>query len=245
MSTTGDAEPVRPGWLGPALWTSVLRHSIPVAGVLFLGWLPLDVLCFLLLETWLFLTLHAAAEATLSAAMGKVPETLPGQLVQMGVMVVVCGAALAFVLGLVAVAVRQFAFSDAEWARFVEAAVWNTPAFRVALALMLVDQFWDAGRFAVRIARLHAPEWADDLHLQRMVLRVVVLAAAGAAAGLMPVGPQGGRAIVVALAIAMVMLEAWPEEPGPPRPEVRATDAGGEAGAPRRSRRRRARSRRG
>ena len=98
---------------------------------------------------------------------------------------------LGFVLGLVALVVQQLAFGADDWARFQEAAVWTTPAFRIALALMLFDQLWDAGRFAIRIAPLPAPDQSDDLHLQRMVLRVVFLAAAGLAAGL---APGAGRA---------------------------------------------------
>ena len=69
--TATEAAP-RPWWLGPALWTALLRHAIPVVGVLFLGWLPLDFLLFLLVETWLFLTLRTGIEVDLeSAASGR------------------------------------------------------------------------------------------------------------------------------------------------------------------------------
>jgi hypothetical protein len=243
-------------WLGPRLWSSLARHAIPVAGVLFLGWGALDFLLFLVLETWLFITLRMGVEATLSPAMGKVPPTTAGKIGELALMLVMSGAVVGLVLGLVCVLVRQFAFRDADWQRFLEAAVWTTPAFRIALLLLLLDLAWDAGRFAIRVASRPAPDLADDLQLQRVVMRVTVLAAAGVAAGLSPFSSGGGRAIVVALAAAMVLLDAWPDDAvdqpeDPAAASAAATapspasvaDAG--AGAPRRSRRRRGRSRRG
>jgi len=246
--TATEAAP-RPGWLGPALWAAILRHAIPVAGVLFLGWLPLDFLLFLVIETWLFITLRAGVEATFNRSFGPVPRTIAGKVGQLVGLTAMMGAVLAGVLGLLAIILRQFAFSDAEWQRFVEDAVWRTPAFRLGLALLLVDQAWDAARFGIRIAPLPAPTEADDRQLQRVVLRITFLAVAAVAAGVMPSGVGAGRSLVVAIAVAMVLLEAWPEEP-PARPAPVAGDdvvsASGEAAAvPRRSRRRRGRSRRG
>ena len=69
-----------------------------------------------------------------------------------------------------------------------------------------------------------------------MVQRVVFLAAAGVAAGIAPAG-AGARGVVVAIAAAMFLWEAWPDE------AVSAADAG--AAAPRTKPPRRARSRRG
>jgi hypothetical protein len=245
--TGEDVRESGPSWLGPALWAALLRHSIPVLGVLVLGWSPLEFLVFVVLETWLFLTLRTGVEATLNRSFGPVPQTLPGTLAQMAFLTGLCGAALAIVLGLVSVVVLQSAFSPADWERFRQAAVWSTPGFRVALLLLLVDHAWDAGRFAMRIAPLPAPDQLDDLHLQRMVLRVVFLAAAGFAAGLSPARGAGGRAVVIALALAMVLLEAWPQEraAAPAAEGGSPTASAAAAAAPRRSRRRRGRSPRG
>lgn len=242
------------GWFGPRLWSSLARHAIPVAGVLFLGWHALDVLLFLVLETWLFITLRMAVEATLSPAMGTVPPTTAGKLGQFAFMLLMCGVVAALFLGFVCLLVRLFAFRDGEWQQFVQAAVWTTPAFRIAILLMVVDLAWDAGRFAARIAPRPAPALADDLQLQRVVMRVTFLAGAAVAAGLSPFSTGGGRAIVVALAAAMVLLDAWPDDASdgasehpaaPVAAPVRASAGDAEAGAPRRSRRRRGRSRRG
>jgi hypothetical protein len=103
---------------------------------------------------------------------------------------------------------------------------------RVGPAAVLLAE---AARFAVRLARLPAPEQADDLQIQRMVQRLVFLVAAGVAAGCAPPG-AGARGVVVAIAGAMFLWEAWPED------DVSAADAA--AAAPRTKRPRRERSRR-
>ncbi len=235
-------------WLGPPLWAAIARHAIPVAGVLFLGWLPLDFLLFLLLETWLFLTLRMGVEGALNRSFGPVPKTLGGKLGQIALLTAMSGAVMAFVLGLVAIVLRTLAFGDAEWRQFIQGAVWRTPWFRIGLLLMALEQAVEVARFAVRIAPLPAPDEADDRHLQRMALRVVFLTMAGFAAGVAPAGGTAGRSVVIALAVAMVLFEAWPEERGtPPAPPVDASAnaSDGAAAAPRTSRRRRGRSRRG
>jgi hypothetical protein len=145
----------------------------------------------------------------------------------------------------VAVVVRQLAISDADWAAFEQAAVWRTPGFVLALALMLLDQAREAVRFGIRIAPLPAPDRADDLQLRRMVLRITFLGAAGIAAGVTRAYGAGSRAVVVAMAAAMVLLEAWPEEERPPRTAEAPIASAAAAAGPRTSRRRRPRSRRG
>jgi hypothetical protein len=234
----------RPGWLGPALWTALLRHAIPVGGVLLLGWLPLDFLLYFVIETWLFLTLRMGVEGALNRSFGPVPETLEGQLGQIAVLTLMSGVVMAMVLGLVGIVVKQFAFSAADWRAFVDAAVWRTPPFLAGQLLLLIDQVWEAARFGIRIAPLPKPDDADDRHLQRVVLRITFLAVAGIAAGVTPAGGAAGRSIVIGLAAAMVMLEAWPEEQRPAAPAA-ATASAEAAAAPRTSRRRRGRSRRG
>jgi hypothetical protein len=222
-------------WLRPALFAALFRHAIPVVGVLAFGWLPLDVLLFLLLETWLFLTLRIGAEGVLNRSMGRVPETASGAVLQLLFVTPIAGLLTGFVLGLVGLVVGRLAFGADDWLAFREAAAWTTPLFRVALALVAAEQLAEAVRFAVRLARLPAPEQADDLQLQRMVQRVVFLAAAGVAAGFAPPG-AGAREVVVAIAGAMFLWEAWPED------AVSAADAA--AAAPRTKRPRRERSRR-
>lgn len=243
---TATEAAARPGWLGPPLWAALLRHAIPVAGVLLLGWRPLDFLLFFVIETWLFLTLRMGVEGALNRSFGPVPETLEGKLGQIAVLTLMSGVVMAIVLGLVGIVVKQFAFSAADWKQFEDAALWRTPPFLVGLLLLLLDQAWDAARFAVRIAPLPKPDDADDRHLQRVVLRITFLAVAGIAAGITPAGGAAGRSIVIGLAAAMVMLEAWPDERVPvPAAEGDATASAEGAAAPRTSRRRRGRSRRG
>lgn len=232
-------------WWGPRLWASLLRHAIPVLGVMFLGWSPLDFLLYFVLETWLFLTLRMGVEGTLNRSFGEVPKSLLGALGQIAFLGAVGGVVMGLILGLVTLVVRQFAISDADWAAFERAAVWRTPGFVLAMGLMVVDQVWDAIRFGIRIAPLPAPGQADDLHLQRMALRITFLGAAGIVAGFTPASGAGSRAVVVALASAMVLLEAWPEEERPPRAADPPTASVAAADGPRTSRRRRKRSRRG
>jgi hypothetical protein len=227
------------GWLRPALWTALFRHAVPVLGVLFLDWQALDVLVFLFIETWLFLTLRVGTEVVLNRSFGKVPETAVGAVAQLLFMTPIAGLLVGFVMGLVGLVVQQVAFGADEWRAFEQSAAWRTPLYRMGLALVVVEQVAEAVAFAVRLARLPAPADADDRQLQRMVQRVVFLGAAGVAAGLAPAG-AGARGVVVAIAAAMFLWEAWPEEPA--AAPVSAADAA--AAAPRTKPPRRARSRR-
>lgn len=236
---------MKPGWLRAELGAALLRHSLPVAGMLFLGWLPLDVLLFLLIETWLFLTLRVGVETALDRRMGPTPKTLGGVLGQVLVGTMFGGALLAVALGLAAALVALFAVNADDWRQFRDAAVWRTPAFRLGLVALLVEQLWDAGRFAIRIAARPRPSDADDRRLQRVVLRVVFLALAGVAAGVSGAQATGARAVVIDVCAAMAALEAWPEETAAADELAAASAAGAGAAAPRRSRRRRARSPRG
>jgi len=233
-----EAEAVsrRERWLRPALWTALFRHAVPVLGVLFLDWQALDVLLFLFVETWLFLTLRTGTEVVLNRSFGDVPKTVVGAVAQLALCVPIAGLMIGFVMGLVGLVVQQVAFGADEWRGFAASAAWRTPLYRVALALVVVEQIAEAVAFAVRLARLPAPAEADDRKLQRMVQRVVFLGAAGVAAGFAPPG-AGARGVVIAIAAAMFLWEAWPDE------AVSAADAG--AAAPRTTPPRRARSRRG
>ena len=230
----------REGWLRPALWTALFRHAVPVAGVLFLDWQALDVLLFLFVETWLFLTLRTGTEVVLNRSFGKVPTTVAGAVVQLVLLTPIAGLLIGFVMGLVGLVVQQVAFGADEWRAFAASAAWRTPLYRMGLALVAVEQVAEAVAFAVRLARLPAPADADDRKLQRMVQRVVFLGAAGVAAGVAPAG-AGARGVVVALAAAMFLWEAWPDE----APAEAPSAADGAAAAPRTKPPRRARSRRG
>jgi hypothetical protein len=225
-----------PRWLRPALWTALFRHAVPVLGVLFLDWQALDVLLFLFVETWFFLTLRTATEAVLNRSFGDVPKTAAGAVMQLVLYTPIAGLMIGFAMGLVGLVVQQVAFGADEWRAFREAAAWRTPLYRMGLALVVVEQVAEAVAFAVRLARLPAPADADDRELQRMVQRVVFLGAAGVAAGFAPAG-AGARGVVIAIAAAMFLWEAWPDE------AVSAADAA--AAAPRTKRPRRERSRRG
>jgi len=239
MAPAEDNSPERT-WLRPALWTALFRHAVPVLGVLFLDWQALDVLLFLFVETWLFLTLRTGTEVVLNRSFGDVPTTVVGAVVQLVLLTPIAGLIIGFVMGLVGLVVQQVAFGADEWRAFAASAAWQTPLYRMALALVVVEQLAEAVAFAVRLARLPAPADADDRKLQRMVQRVVFLGAAGVAAGLAPAG-AGARGVVVALAAAMFLWEAWPDE----APAEAPSAADGAAAAPRTKPPRRARSRRG
>jgi hypothetical protein len=240
MPAVEDISPAR-RWLRPALWTALVRHLVPVVGVLALGWHPLDVLVFLFVETWLFLTLRMGTEGVLNRRFGDVPTTAIGALGQLCLFVPILAVVFGFVMGLVGLVVQQLAFGADDWRAFLETAAWRTPLYRIALALVAVEQVGEAVAFALRLARTSGPEIADDLRLQRMVQRVVFLAAAGLVAGFAPAA--GARGVVVAIAAAMFVWEAWPDEAAPPAEPARPADAA--AAAPRTKPPRRGRSRRG
>jgi hypothetical protein len=239
MAPAEDESPQRI-WLRPALWTALFRHAVPVLGVLFLDWQALDVLLFLFVETWLFLTLRTGTEVVLNRTFGDVPKTVAGAVIQLVLLTPIAGLMIGFVMGLVGLVVQQVAFGADEWRAFAASAAWRTPLYQMGLALVVVEQVAEAVAFAVRLARLPAPADADDRKLQRMVQRVVFLGAAGVAAGLAPAG-AGARGVVVALAAAMFLWEAWPDE----APSEAPSAADGAAAAPRTKPPRRARSRRG
>lgn len=243
MPAAEDISPAR-RWVRPAFWTALFRHLVPVVGVLALGWHPLDVLVFLFVETWLFLTLRMAAEGVLNRRFGDVPATVIGAIGQLCVFVPILAVIFGFVMGLVGLMVQQLAFGADEWRAFQETAAWRTPLYRIALALVAVEQAGEAVAFAVRLARSPGPAIADDLHLQRMVQRVVFLGAAGLVAGFAP--DAGARGVVVAIAAAMFLWEAWPDEATGVEAEAPAASVeAAAAAAPRRKPPRRGRSRRG
>ena len=116
--SAAEAVSRRERWLRPALWTALFRHAVPVLGVLFLDWQPLDVLLFLFVETWLFLTLRMGTEVVLNRSFGDVPTTAAGAVAQLVLCVPIAGLMIGFVMGLVGLVVQQVAFGADDWRAF-------------------------------------------------------------------------------------------------------------------------------
>jgi hypothetical protein len=207
-------QPPLPGWREvvrrPAFRASAVRQALPVIGVLFLRWPPLDIVVFFLLEVWLFLTLRVAFEVTFDRryvwefpARRIVAEFLRYALL--------AGAAFAVMIVVMMLITVLSTFPTEELVAFLLHG-WRTPSFLLALALMVASHLWEARRFALH-CRTRSPEEAesDVRRMHVMLARLMVVALAGIFIGIAQAFGWGGPLLVLVISGAIVWLEAAPE----------------------------------
>lgn len=219
--------------------TAILRQSIAVAGVFVLGWPALDAAVFFVLESWLFVSFRAAAEVALD-------ERTPGHgffqtaFYAAGYLVAALPFFAAF-LGCLAGFVIVPAFPAEDWEAFRATAV-RKPPFLAAVGLLAASIIFDTLRHLRRAAGRTAEERVNHQREVRLVtVRWMVLTAGSLALGAAAGSADKARSLVVAIAIAVVLIEALPERfgsmlPEPPEPEPPAPSE--PPPAPRRKRRR-------
>ena len=216
--------------------TAVLRQSIAVAGVFVLGWPPLDAAVFFVLESWLFLSFRASAEIALD-------ERTPGHgffqtaFYTAGYLV----AALPFfaaLVGFFAGFVIVPAFPAEAWDAFRSAAI-HEPTFRAALALLAASIIFDTVRHLRRGAgRTAEVRLAHQREVRLVTVRWIILTAGSLALGATAGSVDKARLLVVAIAVAVVLIEALPERfgallPAPPDREPEAPASADACASPR------------
>ena len=225
--------------------TAVLRQSMAVAGVFVLGWPALDAAVFFVLESWLFVSFRAAAEIALD-------ERTPGHGVfqtafyAAGYLVAALPFFAAFI-GCFAGLVIVPAFPAEDWAAFRSTAIQQAP-FRAAVALLAASILFDTVRHLRRAAgRTAEVRLAHQREVRLVTVRWIILTAGSLALGAAAGSANRARALVVAIALAVVLIEALPERfatmlPEPPDREPPAPaptpPAPAPPPAPRRKRRR-------
>ena len=204
--------------------TALLRQCITVAGVFVLGWPALDAAVFFVLESWLFVSFRAAAEVALD-------ERTPGHgfletaFYSAGYLMAALPFFAAF-LGCLAGLVIVPAFPAEDWAAFRSTAIHKAP-FRAAVALLAASIVFDTLRHLRRAAGRTAEERINHQREVRLVtVRWMILTAGSLALGAAGSADKA-RTLVVAMAIAVVLIEALPERfgsllPEPPEPEAPA-----------------------
>jgi hypothetical protein len=202
--------------------TAVLRQSIAVAGVFLLGWPALDAAVFFALESWLFLSFRASAEIALD-------ERTPGHgffqtaLYTAGYLVAALPFFAAFI-GCFAGFVVLPAFPAEAWETFRTTAI-HQPPFLAAAGLLAASIIFDTARHLRRAAgRTPEARLAQQREVRLVTMRWLVLTAGSLALGATAGSVDKARILVVAIAVAVVLIETLPVRfgnmlPAPPGPE--------------------------
>jgi hypothetical protein len=219
MSTPTDAgqfalqvrEELRDIWRTPAFLTPAARHAVPVIGAAFLGWPALQLAIYFVFESWLMLSLYAAADLSFNPKNGgraprgwreAVIEQLPQFLAAAGLIAVMVGLFGGFLI--------VGAFAQDEWIEFLQTG-WREPSFLLGLALLIATCLSEAARFAQRLAtRTPAQAQLDDLRIASLFYRVVLLFMASGALGLTSQFAFAPMLFALALGIVLTFFEALP-----------------------------------
>jgi hypothetical protein len=212
----GDQGPVAPPptWREvvrrPAFRSAVLRQALPVLGVLFFHWEPIDIAAFFLLDAWLFLTLRMAVEMTSDpkyATPGRessVADLLKNSLV--------AGVAWALGVGIIVLVTIVPTFPTEDLVGFAVGS-WREPSFLVGFTVMVAGHLWEARGFAERCReRSRAERRADDTRIRVMFGRLMLVSLAGAVIGLAKSFGVGGPVLVIIIACVVAWLDAAPEQ---------------------------------
>ena len=203
--------------------TAVMRQLVAVAGVLVLGWPALDVAVFFVLESWLFMSFRAAAEVALD-------ERTPGHGLKETTLytagyVLMALPFLGAVVGCVAGLAIIPAFPDEAWEAFKTTGS-REPSFRMAVAFLAASMVFDTARHVKRAAagRTSGMRIADQREIRLVTVRMLVLVAGSFALGASAGSVDKALALVVAIAVVVVLIEALPERfgrllPAPPELE--------------------------
>jgi len=195
-------------------WIAVGRNAIPVVGVFAFGWVPMHLVAYFLLESWLVLALRASLEIVLDPKYTE-PSTVKGTgafarewLRQLGASAAVFGVLIAFYAWfIVAVTVP-----GTEWRAFLDGG-YRHPNFLLGLGALLATIAFDAYRFASRFDTRDAAGAArDDAYVTGMFYRVVLVAASCLGVGTLSRLGLGAGALVLAIAVVLTFLEGMPRQ---------------------------------
>ena len=206
-----------------AFRNAVLRQAVMLAGVFVLGWSPLEIAVFFLLEVFLFISLRAAAEITLEPREGIQAMSAQAFAWEFTKHWLVAAAFIGLVIGALGAFAVVPAFSREARASFLQEGLFR-PSFLVAFALLAASLVFDTALFARRVAAGRSPEeHKRDVQGVRMAAATVAgLFAASFGLGLLESTTLGPRYLALAIAGVRLFVEAVPRratrifEPTPP-----------------------------
>jgi len=202
---------VRVAWRTPAFWTIVLRHVIPVVGVVFFAWPAFQIAVFFVFESWLMLSLYAATDLTFNPKYGgaktRDARAIVGPLLKQ---FLAAGLLIAFIVGMFGGFLLVDVFPQEDWSGFLDGG-WREHSFLIGLFALAASCIVDAVHFAQRIAHRTAEEVvADDARIAGTFYRVVLLFMVS---GLIGATAQWGFVaplFVIALALVLTLFEGLP-----------------------------------
>lgn len=190
----------------PSFQAALLRQSVPVAGVLVLGWPAIEVAIFFLLDTWLFLTVRGSCDIAFDRAFGGKKDASLWTVAKLApVGAVVVGIAVGMFGGIPLV----MALPAWEWQA---AGGLASRAFLLSFAFLLVSHLYDAVRFVRRYhSRTEEERRQDALAVRVVMARLFVLVVAPFVLQFASLIGMAGRALVLLISGGILWLEAFPE----------------------------------
>ena len=195
-----------------AFWIAVVRELVPVAGVLAFGWSAFAAASFFLAESWLLMSLRAAAEIALNPRYaGKdLPKSTRDAVVQVLKHFAYVLPFMGLLLGFFVAFILTVAFTREDLWRFLELE-WREPAVLGGFVLMVASLGADTVRFSRALAtRGGEPSARDDLATKLAFYRVVALVPAAFLIGFAQSLALGPAVLVVAIAVVSIAIEGAP-----------------------------------
>ena len=195
----------------PGFRNAVARQLVMIAGVFVLGWSPIEIAVFFLLEAFLFLSLRAAAEITLEPRFGVQFSSTPGFVWEFFKHWLAAAAFMAILVGGFGAFAVMPAFAGESSARFFEDG-WLRPSLVVGFSLLAGSLVFDTALFARRVAAGRSPEELarDDHGIRAALANVFLLAMASFWIGIAASVGLGPHVFVLGLAGVRLYVEAAP-----------------------------------
>ena len=195
----------------PGFRNAAVRQLIMIAGVFVLGWAPVEIAIFFLLEAFLFLSLRAAAEITLEPRFGVQFSSTPAFVWEFFKHWLAAAAFMAILVGGFGVFAVMPAFAGESSGRFIEDG-FRHPSVIVGLSLLAGSLVFDTAMFARRVAAGRSPEELarDDHGIRAALANVFLLAMASFWIGIAASIGLGPQVFVLGLAAVRLYVEAAP-----------------------------------
>ena len=195
----------------PRFLMALMRQGAMLWGVFALGWPPLEIAVFFLVEAFLFLSLRAAAEISIDDRFGVGARSAPAVVGQIATHWLVAAPFIALLVGgFGAIAVIP-AFPRQVWKAFLGEGM-REPSFLVAIGLLAGSLIYDTALFARRVAagRSTTEQAGDDEGIRLALAKVVLLGMASFWLGLAARLGLGPQALAVGIAGVLLAVEAVP-----------------------------------
>ena len=182
-----------------------------LAGVFGLGWSPLEIAVFFLLEVFLFLSLRAAAEITLEPRYGVQAMSAPAFAWEFAKHWLVAALFMALIVGPLGAFAVIPAFSAEARTAFLEDGI-RRPSLLIGVALLAGSLVIDTAFFARRVAagRSAAEQTRDDQQLRVALATVACLTVASFGLGVAELVGLGPQFLAIVIAGARLYVEAAP-----------------------------------